>query len=283
MGRQPLDSGGSRREDGDGAADRASTAEPRPRERAAPASVGMPAPADGESAGAGGSGSPDDSGAGAGGGPQRRGGLSRRDFLRSSAVAGAMGPMAPALLGTAAALEQPAVRREAGVELLGPGPVAMRFTINGRQHEARLEPRVTLLDALRDRFELTGAKRVCDRGTCGACTVLLGGKAVYACSVLAIEAQGRPIATVEGLGTAEKMHPLQAAFVDNDALQCGFCTPGFVMAAKALLDANPDPTLADVHRGLSGNFCRCGTYAGLRQAVLSQAASRRRTAGGSHG
>jgi xanthine dehydrogenase YagT iron-sulfur-binding subunit len=160
--------------------------------------------------------------------------------------------------------------------------VAMSFRVNGKQLEARLEPRVTLLDALRDQFELTGAKRVCDRGTCGACTVLLDGNAVYACSVLAIEAQGRPIATVEGLGTPEKMHPLQAAFVENDAQQCGFCTPGFVMAAKALLDANSNPSLADVHRGLSGNFCRCGTYAGLRQAVLSQAGHPRAT-GGSHG
>jgi xanthine dehydrogenase YagT iron-sulfur-binding subunit len=164
-------------------------------------------------------------------------------------------------------------KREAGVEIVGPNAVPMSFRINGRPFQARLEPRVTLLDALRTRFELTGAKKVCDRGTCGACTVILDGKPVYACSVLAIEAQGRDVQTVEGLGAPGDLHPLQAAFVDHDAQQCGFCTPGFVMAAKALLDHNPNPSVDDLHRGLSGNFCRCGTYAGMRQAVLSVAGS----------
>jgi xanthine dehydrogenase YagT iron-sulfur-binding subunit len=195
--------------------------------------------------------------------------LSRRDFLRGSAAAGALGA---GLLSTAAVEEPVAVRTEAGVAVIGPGPVPMAFEVNGKRLEAALEPRTTLLDALRDRFELTGAKRVCDRGTCGACTVIVDGRTVYACSVLAIEAQGRKIETVEGLGTPDHLHPLQAAFVDHDAQQCGFCTPGFVMAAKALLDGNPHPTLADVHHGLSGNFCRCGTYVGLRKAVLEAAA-----------
>jgi xanthine dehydrogenase YagT iron-sulfur-binding subunit len=199
------------------------------------------------------------------------GGLSRRDFLRGSAAAGALGTAL--LTGDAAtAAAPPTVRREAGVELVGPGAVAMSWRINGRRREATLEPRVTLLDALRDHLDLTGAKRVCDRGTCGACTVLIDGKTAYACSVLAIEAQGRSIETVEGLGTPERLHPLQAAIVDHDGQQCGFCTPGFVVAAKALLDSNPAPTAADVHRALSGNFCRCGTYAGLRPAVLAAAA-----------
>ncbi|HEV2845133.1 MAG TPA: (2Fe-2S)-binding protein, partial [Thermoanaerobaculia bacterium] len=129
----------------------------------------------------------------------------------------------------------------------------------------------TLLDALRDELDLTGAKRVCDRGTCGACTVLLDGKAAYACSVLAVDAQRQPIGTVEGLGRPGKLHPLQAAFVEHDAQQCGFCTPGFIMAAKALLEHTPSPKLAQVHEGLSGNFCRCGTYAGMRKAVLEAA------------
>jgi xanthine dehydrogenase YagT iron-sulfur-binding subunit len=197
------------------------------------------------------------------------GGLSRRDFLRGSAAAGALG--AGLLTGGAAAADAPAPKLEAGVEIVGPGAVPMSFRINGKTHQATLEPRVTLLDALRDHLDLTGAKKVCDRGTCGACTVLLDGKTVYSCSVLAIEAQGRPIETVESLGTVESLHPLQAAFVENDAQQCGFCTPGFVMAAKSLLDRNPNPTLDEVHRGLSGNFCRCGTYAGMRQAVLQAA------------
>jgi xanthine dehydrogenase YagT iron-sulfur-binding subunit len=198
------------------------------------------------------------------------GGLSRRDFLRGSAAAGALGT---ALLTGEAAATPPPVRREAGVELIGPGAVAMSWRINGRRREATLEPRVTLLDALRDHLDLTGAKRVCDRGTCGACTVLIDGKTAYACSVLAIEAQGRSIETVEGLGTPERLHPLQAAIVDHDGQQCGFCTPGFVVAAKALLDHNPAPSAADVRRALSGNFCRCGTYAGLLPAVLAAASA----------
>jgi xanthine dehydrogenase YagT iron-sulfur-binding subunit len=202
------------------------------------------------------------------------GGLSRRAFLRGGAAVGALGGalIAVEAVDPAAAVAAPAPpRREAGVELLGPGPVAMSWQINGRRREAVLEPRVTLLDALRDHLDLTGAKRVCDRGTCGACTVLIDGRSAYACSVLAIEAQGRSIETVESLGTPQQLHPLQAAIVEHDGQQCGFCTPGFVMAAKALLDHNPVPTEAEVHRGLSGNFCRCGTYAGLRPAVLAAA------------
>ena len=198
------------------------------------------------------------------------GGISRRDFLRGGAAAGALGAGLLVLDG-AEAKAPGAPRSEAGVEVWGPGEVSVRLRINGKSQELRVEPRTTLLDALRDRLELTGAKRVCDRGTCGACTVLLDGKAVYACSLLAIDVQRQPIWTVEGLGRPEKLHPLQEAFVEHDAQQCGFCTPGFVMAAKALLDRNPNPTLEEVHHGLSGNFCRCGTYAGLRQAVLATA------------
>jgi xanthine dehydrogenase YagT iron-sulfur-binding subunit len=198
------------------------------------------------------------------------GGISRRDFLRGGAAAGALGS-AGLLANELVEAAKDAPRTEAGVEIWGPEPVPVRLRINGKSYDLRLEPRITLLDALRDHLELTGAKRVCDRGTCGACTVLLGGKAVYACSVLAVDAQRQPIQTVEGLGGPEHLHPLQAAFVENDAQQCGFCTPGFVMAAKALLDRNPNPSLKDVHRGLSGNFCRCGTYAGMRKAVLAAA------------
>jgi xanthine dehydrogenase YagT iron-sulfur-binding subunit len=197
------------------------------------------------------------------------GGLSRRDFLRGSAAAGALGT---GLIGGGVAVGEAAARTEAGVGLVGPGAVPMTFQINGETHKASLEPRVTLLDALRDHLDLTGAKKVCDRGTCGSCTVILDGKAVYACSVLAIEAQSVPIRTVEGLGRPNRLHPLQAAFVEHDAQQCGFCTPGFIMAAKALLERNPQPNLDEVHHGLSGNFCRCGTYAGMRKAVI-QAAS----------
>jgi xanthine dehydrogenase YagT iron-sulfur-binding subunit len=199
---------------------------------------------------------------------ERRPGFSRRDFLRGSA-AGALttGLVGSGIAGEACAAEEAA----AAAGVVGPGPVAMRFRINGELHEAELEPRVTLLDALRERFGLTGAKRVCDRGTCGACTVLLDGRTVYACSVLAIEAatwdEPREIRTVEGLGTPESLHPLQAAFVENDAQQCGFCTPGFVVSSAALLDENPHPTPQEAAHGLAGNFCRCGTYAGIQKVM----------------
>ncbi len=206
---------------------------------------------------------------GEGNGPPRDSrGLSRRDLLRGGAAVGLLGTgllrAVPSAEGAVAA------KTGAGAEIVGPGPVAMNFRINGQAMSARLEPRVTLLDALRTRFELTGAKRVCDRGTCGACTVLMDGKTVYACSVLAVDAQDAEIQTVEGLGTVERLAPLQAAFVEN-AAECGFCAPGFVVAAKALLDSNPNPTIAEVHHGLSGNLCRCGAYAGIRQAVLQVA------------
>lgn len=189
-------------------------------------------------------------------------GFSRRDFLRGSALAGALGS------GLFAPEEAEAAKAAEGAQVFGPGPVPMRLRVNGKPHGVTLEPRATLLDALRGPVGLTGAKEVCDRGTCGACTVIVDGKTVYACSVLAIAVQESQIQTVESLGRPGRLHPLQAAFVDHDAQQCGFCTPGFVMAAKALLDRNPNPRVADVHEGLSGNFCRCGTYAGLRKAVM---------------
>ncbi|MGA2646087.1 MAG: (2Fe-2S)-binding protein [Candidatus Sulfotelmatobacter sp.] len=189
-------------------------------------------------------------------------GVSRRDFLRISGISVAL----PLVAG-------PKVVLAAGEEIPvhGPGKVAMEFTINGEKYKANLEPRVTLLDALRDQFELTGAKRVCDRGECGACTVLMDNKPVYACSLLAIEAQHKPIVTIESLMQQGKLHPIQQAFIDNDASQCGFCTPGFVVACKAFLDQHPQPTPEDIRHGLSGNLCRCGTYDGIRKAIAQVA------------
>jgi xanthine dehydrogenase YagT iron-sulfur-binding subunit len=189
-------------------------------------------------------------------------GVSRRDFLKISGVS-AVVPLVTQVGALALAEGEPAIH--------GPGKVPVSLNVNGKKLSAQLEPRVTLLDALRDQFELTGAKRVCDRGTCGSCTVLLDGKTVYSCSVLAIDAQSHQIATVEGLGEPGKLHPIQQAFIDNDAQQCGFCTPGFVIATKAFLDQNPNPTPEQIKHGLGGNFCRCGTYAGMRAAVMQAA------------
>src|SRR5713101_10127188 len=189
-------------------------------------------------------------------------GVSRRDFLKISGISVAVALVAGTKMVMAAGEEVP---------VYGPGKIPMEFAINGKNYKANLEPRVTLLDALRDQFELTGAKRVCDRAECGACTVLMDNKAVYACSVLAIEAQGKQIATVESLMQGDKLHPVQQAFVDNDASQCGFCTPGFVVACKAFLDKHPNPTPEDIRRGLSGNLCRCGTYHGIQLAIAQLA------------
>jgi xanthine dehydrogenase YagT iron-sulfur-binding subunit len=149
--------------------------------------------------------------------------------------------------------------------------VSVTLNINGEATELSVEPRVTLLDAMRNRLEVTGAKKICDRGTCGACTVLLDDEPVYACSILAVEAEGRKITTVEALGSMEKLSELQQAFVDHDGQQCGFCTPGFIVAATAFVKKNPGATRDDVRDGLGGNLCRCGTYAGIIEAVFETA------------
>ena len=193
---------------------------------------------------------------------EERSGVSRRDFLKISTIAAAV-PVVSGPKMVLAAGEQ--------VPVHGPGKVPMTFNVNGKTYKASLEPRVTLLDALRDSLDITGAKRVCDKAECGACTVLLDDKPVYACSMLAIEGQGKKITTVEALMENGKLHPIQQAFVDNDASQCGFCTPGFVVAFKAMLDKHPNPTPDDLLHELSGNICRCGTYAGIRGAVAQAA------------
>jgi len=187
--------------------------------------------------------------------------VSRRDFLKISGVSAAV-----PLIGTK-------IVQAAGapVKVYGPGKTPIALTINGNKHSLQLEPRVTLLDAMRDQLAITGAKRVCDRAECGACTVLLDGKTVYACSMLAIEAQDKAITTVESVAQNDRLHPIQQAFVDNDGSQCGFCTPGFVVATKALLDKHPNPTSDQIRHGLSGNLCRCGTYHGIRHAIAQVA------------
>jgi len=188
--------------------------------------------------------------------------VTRRDFLKISSMSLAVPLVAGPRAITAAGKEVP---------VHGPGKVPMAFTINHKKYQASLEPRVTLLDALRDQFGLTGAKRVCDRAECGACTVLMNKKVVYACSVLAIEAQSAELRTVESFMEQHELNPVQQAFVDNDASQCGFCTPGFVVACSAFLDQHPNATPEDIRRGLAGNFCRCGTYDGIKRALSQQA------------
>ncbi len=146
-----------------------------------------------------------------------------------------------------------------------------KFIVNGRTYEALIEPRMTLLEVLRDKLDLTGTKLSCGEGECGACTVLIDGKAVLSCVTLAITAREKDIITIEGLAKGATLHPIQKAFVDHGAIQCGFCTPGMIMAAKALLDENPNPTRQEVKEGLGGNLCRCTGYVKIADAVLAAA------------
>jgi len=187
-------------------------------------------------------------------------GFSRRGFIRGAAISS--GALGTGLLETEAAAAAPAT--------VGPGAVPITLNINGKPVNLSVEPRVTLVDALRNYLDLTGAKRVCDRGTCGACTVSMNGKTVYSCTVLAVDAQGKNIETIEGLPAN---NPVSVAFVDHDAQQCGYCTPGFVMAVRGFLQDHPNPTEEDVKHGLGGNLCRCGTYMGIRKAALQAAKS----------
>ena len=153
--------------------------------------------------------------------------------------------------------------------VLGPGPVPIRLQVNGSVMATTAEPPLTLLQVLREHLGLTGAKQVCDHATCGACTVLANGKRVYACSMLAIDAQDLQITTVESLAVNGQLNPLQKAFTTADASQCGYCTCGFIMSATAFLAETPHPALDDVRKGMCGNLCRCGTYAGIAQALLA--------------
>jgi xanthine dehydrogenase YagT iron-sulfur-binding subunit len=193
--------------------------------------------------------------------------FNRRDFLKSAGVVSAV----------TAAVSPPEVEAQgaSGGGAVGPGEVPVRLQVNGKRLDLMIEPRVTLLDALRMRADLTGNKRGCDRGACGACTMIVDGRAVYSCSTLAIEVQGKQIRTVDGLADGSTLHPVQQAFCEKDALMCGFCTPGFVMASVALLEKNPTPTPEQIRRGLDGNICRCGTFSRIFEAVSSVKGVRR--------
>lgn len=191
-------------------------------------------------------------------------GVSRRGFLKGIGVGTAATGVLTAV--------KPIAEAAAGDQgFVGPGTVPLTLQINGQSKKLNVEPRVTLLDALRNRLDITGPKKVCDRATCGACTVLVDGKPVYSCTLLALEAEGRAITTIEGIGAPDKLTTMQKAFMEHDASQCGFCTPGFVTAATAFVREHPNATVEQVRAGLGGNLCRCGTYAGMLLAVADAA------------
>jgi xanthine dehydrogenase YagT iron-sulfur-binding subunit len=197
-----------------------------------------------------------------------RGGLSRRGFIKGVGAVAVAG--CAAHQGIEVKEEHPQIKP---AEMILRGAVPIVLTVNGQDRPVTVEPRTTLLSSLRDRLDpaITGPKLVCDAGTCGACTVLLNGKPVYGCSVLAIDAVGKEITTVEGIGTPEHLSAVQAAFVEKDGMMCGYCTSGFVTTITALIRDNPNPTLEQVKEGCKGNFCRCGTYPHVFAAALTAA------------
>jgi xanthine dehydrogenase YagT iron-sulfur-binding subunit len=199
--------------------------------------------------------------------PQKAGGSnghSRRDFLRGSGVAAATavltGQATLALEEARAAQDEPKVLA---------GSVDITLKVNGQDRTCSVEPRSTLLDTLRHRLDVTGPKRVCDRGSCGACTAIVDGDPIYSCTTLAVSCQGKTIETLESFDTGERGVP--HAFHQNDALMCGYCTPGFVTACKAFLDKHPNATEDEIRKGLDGNICRCGTYIGVLAAAQAAA------------
>jgi aerobic-type carbon monoxide dehydrogenase small subunit (CoxS/CutS family) len=193
---------------------------------------------------------------------EKFGAHSRRTFLKSLGTVAATAATAQ-VQSVAAELEKANAEKT-----VGPGAVPVTLTVNGEKLPLMIEPRVTLLDALRNYSSLTGAKDGCDRAACGACTVLMNDLPVYSCQKLAIEAQGHEITTIEGLAKDGKLSPVQQAFWDRDALQCGYCTPGFIMSVTALLKYNPRPTADEIKHACAGNLCRCGTHPHIIQAAL---------------
>jgi len=198
--------------------------------------------------------------------PVRRssGRVTRRDFLKGMGTGALSSAVLPGLMA------QDAIPTKKGrVPVFDRKTISL--TVNGAALTLPVAANETLLDVLRERLDLTGAKRVCDRGECGGFTVLLDGAPVYACMTLAVRTDGRSVTTVEGLAKGGKLHPVQAAFVENDGYQCGYCTPGFIMTTAGFLAANPSPSLDQIKGALSGNLCRCGNYAKIYKAVAAAA------------
>ena len=200
--------------------------------------------------------------------------VSRREFLEGTSAA-LVAVTAVSTLDAQSPLPVPAITASPSVPR-----TTIRVTVNGVAHRVEVEDRWTLVELLRDGLGLTGTKIGCDRGECGACTVHLDGKAVYSCSNLAVWANGRKVDTVEGLANGDRLHPLQQAFMEHDAAQCGFCTSGQLMSAKALLAGNPHPTVEQVRAGMSGNLCRCANYNRYVESVMAASAQTTRAAGG---
>lgn len=189
--------------------------------------------------------------------------VSRRAFLKGAGLTAAGGAVLDSGL-----LAQTA---PTGPKVLGPDAVGITLRVNGVAKTLRVEPRTTLAEALRTSLDMTGTKVVCDRGSCSACTVWLDGMPVNSCMTFALDVGARAVTTIEGLPKGNQLHPLQVAFIEHDALQCGYCTPGMVMSCAALLERKPNPTLDDVRQATSGNICRCGTYPKVFAATLAAA------------
>ena len=197
--------------------------------------------------------------------------VTRRDFLKGFG-GGALGAaVIPSILTQDKAALQ---TKEGKIPLLASKKITL--IVNGKKFSLIVEPRDTLLHILREKLNLFGTKRICDRGECGGCTVLLDGNPVYSCMYLAIRADGKSIITIEGLATNGKLHPLQQAFIEKDGYQCGFCTPGFIMTSAAFLNKNNNPNLEEIKQALSGNLCRCGNYFKIYEAVSAASKSMRR-------
>jgi xanthine dehydrogenase YagT iron-sulfur-binding subunit len=206
------------------------------------------------------------------------GGISRRELLRGAGIS-AVG----AVLADSGLMDLATATEAGSARVLGPGAVPLSLTVNGQVRSLRVDPATTLVEALRLGLGLTGTKVGCDRGACSACTVWVDGEVAASCMTFALDVQGRKITTIEGLADGDRLHPVQAAFVEHDALQCGFCTPGMVMACAALVDHNPKPTLEDVKSAVSGNLCRCGTYPNVFKATLAAAGSTAKVSAGERG
>lgn len=192
--------------------------------------------------------------------------LSRRSFMQWAGVSGLTPSLTQDLLAREGAKDEGFVPEKA---------VPVTLKINGKTYKLKLEPRVTLLDCLREKLSLTGTKKGCDHGQCGACTIHINGQRVNSCLSLAVMHEGDEITTIEGIGRAEALHPMQKAFVDKDAFQCGYCTPGQIMSACALLKEKCGPRDADVREAMSGNICRCGAYQNILNAVQTVRGNRR--------